>query len=169
MEAELHDAVDTLSRAIGALEREMAKNPALVQSADTKDTQALMKALDTFVSVAGVGSSDKEKLLTLVQSQQTGTDDDDEVGAPQAAGYKSQSGTIIDILIAAGSSSRPLSASHFPKAEALPRTMVAARIVGVYRYKRPPAACKGVHFTYPSVYASMYCSGLLICFVYLLA
>ena len=78
-------------------------------------------------------------------------------------------GTIIDILIAAGSSSRPLSASHFPKAEALPRTMVAARIVGVYRYKWHPAACKGVHFTYPSVYASMYCSGLLICFVYLLA
>lgn len=60
-------------------------------------------------------------------------------------------GSSIDILNGGGGS---LPASALPKAEALPRTMVAARIVGVSWYSWPPEACKGVRFTYLSVCSS---------------
>jgi len=50
------------------------------------------------INSAGVASSDEKKLTALVQSSHQDDDDDDDAGAPEPAAYKSQSGSIIDIL-----------------------------------------------------------------------
>jgi len=95
-EAELVDGVDTLGRAIGILEREMAKNPAAFAQIDTSNMQALTQALGTVIDAAAFTGSDRKKLMAMVQ--QSSDDDDSEMGAPAAAAYKSKSGGIIDVL-----------------------------------------------------------------------
>merc|ERR1719359_1205572 len=50
-EAELVDSIDTLDRAISILEREMAKNPALVQ-VSTANLQGLVQALSAVIDAA---------------------------------------------------------------------------------------------------------------------
>jgi len=66
---------------------------------DSANTQQLLQVLDAVINVAGVRTGDKQKLTALVQSsQQDADDDDDGTGAPEPAAYKSQSGSIIDIL-----------------------------------------------------------------------
>jgi len=95
-EAELVDGVDTLSRAIGIIEREMAKNPAALAQIDSSSINKLAQALGTIVDAAGMTGSDKTKLTALLQSQNE--DDDDDTGAPAAASYKSSSGGIVDVL-----------------------------------------------------------------------
>jgi len=97
-EAELADAVDTLGRAIGILERESAKNPAAFAQIDTSNMQKLTQAIGAVVDAASFSGADKQKLMALVQSQQGSDDDDDEEGAPAAATYKSHSGGILDVL-----------------------------------------------------------------------
>jgi len=100
VEAELVDTVDTLDRAIGLIERQASQNPALLQrKVDSADTQQLLQVLDAVINIAGVRSGDKQKLTALVQSnQQEEDDDDDSTGAPEPAAYKSQGGSIVDIL-----------------------------------------------------------------------
>jgi chromosome segregation ATPase len=95
-EAELVDGVDTLGRAIGILEREMAKNPAAFTQIDTSNLQALTQALSTVIDAAAFTGSDRKKLMAMVQ--QSSDDEDTETGAPAAATYKNKSGGIIDIL-----------------------------------------------------------------------
>jgi len=95
-EAELADGVDTLGRAIGIIEREMAKNPAALAQIDTSSIERLTHVLGTIVDAAGMTGSDKTKLTALIQSQDN--DDDDDTGAPAAASYKSSSGGIVDVL-----------------------------------------------------------------------
>jgi len=95
-EAELVDGVDTLGRAIGIIEREMAKSPAAFAQLDTSSLNKLTQALGTVMEAAGMTGSDKSKLTALVQSQDS--DDDDETGAPAAAAYESKSGGIVDVL-----------------------------------------------------------------------
>jgi len=98
-EADLVEAVDTLSRAISILEKEMAKNPALLQKAkNTAGIEGLMQTLDTVISAAALSSSDRKTLTALLQDQQSSTDSDDDFGAPAAATYKSHSGNIVDTL-----------------------------------------------------------------------
>jgi len=97
-EAELVDAIDTLGRATTIIGREMAKNPALVQQANTGDLGALLKSLSTVVDAAALSTQDKQHLTALVQARQGGAADDEDFGAPAAAGYKSQSGNIVDVL-----------------------------------------------------------------------
>jgi len=97
IESELVDTVDTLDRAIMMLEREMAKNPAMLQkTVNTANVKEMLQVLNVVISSAGVASNDRQKLVALVQDQQT--DDDDDLGAPDAAAYKSQSSSIVDIL-----------------------------------------------------------------------
>jgi len=96
-EAELADAVDTLGRAIGIIEREAAKNPAAFAQIDTSNMQKLTQAIGAVVDAAAFSGNDKQKLMALVQSQQ-GSDDDDEEGAPAPDAYKSHSGGILDVL-----------------------------------------------------------------------
>merc|ERR1719263_1232654 len=55
---------------------------------------SLVKSLGVVVDAAGMNSNDQQKLVALVQSQDT----DSEAGAPAAAAYKSQSGGIVDVL-----------------------------------------------------------------------
>merc|ERR1719172_163422 len=61
-EKELMDTVDALGRAIGILEREMAKNPALMQ-VDASNFQALIQSLSTVIDAAGIMGQSKKKIL----------------------------------------------------------------------------------------------------------
>merc|ERR1719271_1873082 len=53
---------------------------------------SLVKSLSVVVDAAGFTNNDQQKLIALVQAQ------DSEAGAPAAATYKSQSGGIVDVL-----------------------------------------------------------------------
>ena len=96
-EKELADVVDTLGRAISILEREMAKNPAAFAQLDTSSLKGLVSSLSTIVDAASFPNADKKKLLGLVQSQGSETDED-EFGPPAAAVYKTHSTSILDVL-----------------------------------------------------------------------
>jgi len=108
-EKELVDTVDTIDRAISILEREMAKNPALMQ-VDTSNFKALLESLSTIIDAAALSSSDKKKLVALVQSQSESRSQDTEeqkadaeeallgAGAPDPVAYKTHSTSIVDVL-----------------------------------------------------------------------
>merc|ERR1719393_666300 len=95
-EKELVDAIDTLDRAIGILEKEMSKNPAALVQVDTHNLDSVIKGLDAVINAAAFSSKDSAKLTALVQ-QQSGSHDE-ELGAPAAAVYKTHSGGIFDVL-----------------------------------------------------------------------
>jgi len=95
-EKELVETVDTLDRAISIISTEMSKNPAALTQIDTSSMKNLVQSMSVVVDAAGFSTSDRKKLMALVQSQSK--DDDSELGAPAAASYKSQSGGIVDVL-----------------------------------------------------------------------
>lgn len=97
-EAELVDAISTLGRATTIIEREMSKNPALMQQAETGDLGALLKSLSTVVDAASFSVQDQQHLTALVQARQGASTDDDDFGAPAASAYKSHSSNIVDVL-----------------------------------------------------------------------
>jgi len=95
-DAELVDALDTLDRAIMVLEKNM-KGSALVQAqVDTSALKNVMNALNAVIEAASMNSHDKNTLLSLAQSD-AGSDDDD-MGAPDPAAYKSHSKNIVEVL-----------------------------------------------------------------------
>merc|ERR550532_3212101 len=94
-EAELMDVIDTLERAITIISKEMAKNPAALAQIDTSSTARLLQTLSAVIDAAGFAGVDKQKLVALVQSQDS---DDQEPGAPAAAVYKTHSSGILDVL-----------------------------------------------------------------------
>jgi len=97
IESELVDTVDTLDRAIMMLEREMAKNPAMLQkTVNTANVQEMLQVLNVVINSAGLASNDRQKLMALVQDKQT--NDDEDFDAPDPAAYKSHSSSIVDIL-----------------------------------------------------------------------
>jgi len=97
VEAELVDTVDALERAIGILEREMAKTggAAFLQ---LKNADNVVAALKLLVQSASISSSDGARLTAFLQSQQESADSDEELGAPDPAVYKSKAGGIVDVL-----------------------------------------------------------------------
>jgi chromosome segregation ATPase len=99
-ELELMDAIDTLSRAVTVIEREMRKNPAFLQNnLNTGNLDALMKSLNAVIDATSLNGRDKQKLMTLVQRSSEQDDDEDEpAGAPSAEAYKSHSSNIVDVL-----------------------------------------------------------------------
>merc|ERR1719482_1163540 len=97
-EAELVDSIDTLGRAITIIEREMQKNPALLQQANAGDLNNLLKSLSAVVDAASFSVEDRQHLMALVQAKQGASSDDDDFGAPAAATYKSHSSNIVDVL-----------------------------------------------------------------------
>merc|ERR1719199_46529 len=98
-ETELAAGVGTLGRAIGILEKEMAKNPAMLAQVQASTSLAgMLQSLGAVVDAAAFSTNDRQKLLALVQSQHAADDEDGEFGAPAAANYKSQSGGIVDVL-----------------------------------------------------------------------
>jgi len=101
-EAELVDDVDILERAIGILEREMAKNPgaALVQ---VKNQGNLIDALSVLLKASSISAGDSARLTALIQNKGKEKSLEEEaseegLGAPDPAAYKSQSGGIVDVL-----------------------------------------------------------------------
>jgi len=95
-EKELVETVDTLDRAVSIISTEMAKNPAALAQIDTRSMSSLLQSLTVVVDAAGFSTSDRQKLVALVQAKQG--DEDSEMGAPASATYKSQSGGIVDVL-----------------------------------------------------------------------
>merc|ERR1719421_1274977 len=95
-EAELLDTVDTLERAIAIIQREMAKNPALMQ-VDTTSLQHLIQSMSAVIEAAALKGSDQKKLMGLVQAKAGSSDSDESsedlaaLGAPDPAAYKSHS------------------------------------------------------------------------------
>merc|ERR1719335_842889 len=80
-ESELSDAVDTLGRAIGIIERNMKGSALLQQSVDTGSIAALLTTLSTVIDAASFSSQDKQKIMALVQGKDGSNDDDELVGA----------------------------------------------------------------------------------------
>merc|ERR1719221_1867764 len=98
-EKELVETIDALTRAVGILEREMAKNPAAFAQVSGPQVTSALQAFSTVLDAAAFSSSDQKKLAALVQSQQeSGDADDDGLGSPAAATYKTHSSNILDVL-----------------------------------------------------------------------
>jgi len=97
-EKELVTAIDQLTRAIGILEKEMAKNPAAFAQVANQGVAAALEAFGTILDAAAFSSSDRQKLASLVQSQQAVADSEEDMGAPAAATYKTHSTNILDVL-----------------------------------------------------------------------
>jgi hypothetical protein len=95
-EKELVDAIDTLDRAVGILQKEMSKSPASLAQVDTASLDSVLNGLSVVINAASFSSNDQAKLTALVQ--QRASADDEELGAPAAAVYKSHSGSIFDVL-----------------------------------------------------------------------
>merc|ERR550539_878715 len=93
-EKELSEVIDSLQRAIGILEKEMAKHGASMMQ--IRNAGSLAKTLQLLVEAASLTSADAKGIAALVQTQQSS--DDSETGAPDPAVYKGQSGGIIDTL-----------------------------------------------------------------------
>jgi DNA repair exonuclease SbcCD ATPase subunit len=91
-EKQLLEMIDTLSRAIAILQREMAKGGASMMQ--LKNAGNLVQALSVMVQASMLSSADGSKLTALLQS----SSDDDEEGAPAATVYEGHSGGIIDTL-----------------------------------------------------------------------
>jgi chromosome segregation ATPase len=95
-EGELVESIDALGRAIGVIEKEMAKNPASFAQVDTSSLSGLLNAISTIVDAASLANADKSTLVALVQSQ-AGSDDEDS-GAPDPAVYTTHSKGIVEVL-----------------------------------------------------------------------
>jgi len=97
-EAELIATIDTLTRAISNLQKEMAKNPAAFTQIDTSKMDSLRSSLNAIIDAAAFSSADKQKLTALVQEQHASSEEDEEPGAPAATVYKTHSSNIFDVL-----------------------------------------------------------------------
>jgi hypothetical protein len=93
---ELVETVDALGRASGILSKEMAKNPASFAQLNTKSTAGTLQALSVVLDAASFNTHDQKRLLAFVQAREA--DDDEDSNAPAAAVYKSQSGSIVDVI-----------------------------------------------------------------------
>merc|ERR1719321_2284203 len=91
------DVIDTLQRAIGILEKEMAKSGA-ASMMQLKSASSVAQALAVMVDATSLSSADATKLTALLQNAQESEDGSDSLGAPAAAVYKGQSGGIIETM-----------------------------------------------------------------------
>lgn len=96
-EKELSEIIDTLSRAVGILEKEMSKTGS-ASMMQLKNANNIAEVLSTLVQGASITSADASKLTALVQASQHDTESEDDVGAPAGTVYKGQSGGIIQTL-----------------------------------------------------------------------
>lgn len=95
-EAELVESIDTIGRAVTIIEREMQKNPAAFAQVDASSFNSVIQSLSAVVDAASFTIADKQRLSSLVQAREDA--DDDDLGAPAAAMYKSHSTGILDVL-----------------------------------------------------------------------
>jgi len=95
---ELVEAIDTLEKAIGILEKALKKGSSLLQAVSTPEMKQLMQALSVVTDAAALNGSDKKRLSALLQAKE---DAEFTVGqAPEAAAYETHEGsaTILDLL-----------------------------------------------------------------------
>merc|ERR1719433_170580 len=84
-----------IKRAIGILEREMAKSgAAMIQLKNSGD---VIQALNVLVRASALNVQDGEKLTALIQNSRQ-ADEDADAGAPEAATYEGHSSGIIETL-----------------------------------------------------------------------
>jgi chromosome segregation ATPase len=94
-EKELMEVIDMIKRAIGILEREMAKSgAAMVQ---LKNSGNVVQALTVLVRASAIDQKDATKLTALIQNSRQ-ADEDADTGAPAAATYEGHSSGIIETL-----------------------------------------------------------------------
>jgi chromosome segregation ATPase len=94
-EKELLEVIDMIKRAIGILEREMAKSgAAMVQ---LKNSNSVVQALNVLVHAAALSAQDGTKLTALIQNSKQ-AEEEEEAGAPEAATYEGHSSGIIETL-----------------------------------------------------------------------
>jgi len=95
-EKTLTETISALERAIGILEKELAKGGASMMQ--LKGAASLETAFNIMVKGFALSSADGTRLSAFVQQQSDDSDADDEMGAPAAAVYESKSGSIVDTL-----------------------------------------------------------------------
>jgi len=93
-EKELSSVIDMLQRAIAVLEKELGGGAASMMQ--LKNANSLTDALTLMVKASVISTGDASALSSFVQT--TSDDDDEDMGAPDAAVYESHSGGIIDTL-----------------------------------------------------------------------
>lgn len=104
-EAELSTSIDMLGRAIGVLEKELKGSSFLQTKVVAANAKNVISIMNTVIDAASFSSNDKQKLLSLVQSNQ-GDDDDldghelNEASAPAPTSFldESKKGGILDML-----------------------------------------------------------------------
>merc|ERR1719324_2078965 len=103
-EGELIDTVDTLERAIGIIEREMAKNPG-ASFIQLRNANNLAHAMKLLVDAAAITTGDASRLTAFLQNKHRDTTLEEdhaaeaaETGAPDPAAYKSKGGGIVEVL-----------------------------------------------------------------------
>merc|ERR1719375_289594 len=94
-EKELVDVLDTLSRAIGILEKELSKTGA-ASMMQLQSATSVAQALAVMVEATSLSSADASKLTALLQNSQDS--EDESLGAPAAQVYKNKSGGIIETM-----------------------------------------------------------------------
>ncbi len=95
-EKELVETVDTLGRAIDVLEKKLGSSASALAQVDMTSFNTMVKSMNAVIDAAAFEAADKQKITALLQSQEDS--DDEEMGAPAAAAYKSKSGSIVDVL-----------------------------------------------------------------------
>merc|ERR1719346_841669 len=88
------EIIDMLDRAITVLQREMAKSGASML--EIKNANTVAEALSVMVKASMFSTADAARITALAQSSQES--DSGDVGAPDAAVYKSHSGDIVETL-----------------------------------------------------------------------
>merc|ERR1719359_2269088 len=96
-EKELVDVIGTLERAIGILEKELAKSGA-TSMVQLKKAGDVVQALEVMVQATSLSTADASKLTALLQNSQESEDGDESFGAPAAAVYKGKSGGIVETM-----------------------------------------------------------------------
>jgi predicted nucleic acid-binding Zn-ribbon protein len=97
-EKELTETISAVQRAIGVLQREMAKTGGAAFVQVNKGAASVIQALQALVKASAFSAADANTLASFVQNNHEAEDSDEEPGAPEAATYKSKSGSIVDVL-----------------------------------------------------------------------
>merc|ERR1719253_635301 len=95
-EKELVETIGTVERAIGILEKELAKGGASMMQMQSAEN--VVSALAVMVEAESMSTADASKLTALLQSSQQSEDESDSMGAPAAAVYKGKSGGIVETM-----------------------------------------------------------------------
>jgi len=94
VQQELTETISMIERAISVVKREMSKGESSELQLDR--SHDLTQAFAALVQASALSTADSVKLSSFLQD--ASSDSDAELGAPAAAVYKSQSGTIVDTL-----------------------------------------------------------------------